>query len=109
MSVPTLPTRLDGAELALETVGITRRYEDVVALDGLNLQVPAGAVYVLAGPNGSGKSTAIKVLLDLVRADRGTARIMGIETSSNPALARAQIGYVPETSRCNHHPPQPRN
>jgi ABC-2 type transport system ATP-binding protein len=102
MSVPTLPTRLNGAELALETLGVAKRYGGVVALDGLDLQVPAGAVYVLVGPNGSGKSTAIKVLLDLVRADRGTARVMGIETTSNPALVRAQIGYVPESSKTGY-------
>lgn len=98
MSLPSLPTRL-GGELALETRGLEKRYEeDVLALDGLDLEVPEGAVYVLAGPNGAGKSTVIKVLLDLVRADRGTARVLGIRTDADPALARAQIGYVPETS-----------
>ena len=60
MSFPALPTRLDGADLAIETRGIAKRYPpDVVALDGLDLQVPRGAVYVLVGPNGAGKSTAI--------------------------------------------------
>ncbi|MET0396162.1 MAG: ABC transporter ATP-binding protein [Longimicrobiaceae bacterium] len=99
MSAPSLPTRLAGAELALETRGVEKRYgPDAPALAGLDLEVPAGAVYVLAGPNGSGKSTAIKVLLDLVRADRGTARVLGIETTSDPALVRAQIGYVPESA-----------
>jgi ABC-2 type transport system ATP-binding protein len=103
MSFPALPTRLDGAALAVETRGVRKHYPpDAVALDRLDLQVPAGAVYVLAGPNGSGKSTAIKVLLDLVRADQGTARVMGIETTSDPALVRAQIGYVPETSKTGY-------
>jgi ABC-2 type transport system ATP-binding protein len=98
MSLPSLPTRL-GGELALETRGLEKRYEeDVLALNGLDLEVPAGAVYVLAGPNGAGKSTVIRVLLDLVRADRGTARVLGIRTDADPALVRAQIGYVPETS-----------
>lgn len=97
MSFPALPTRLDGADLAVETRGVHKRYPpDTVALDGLDLQVPAGAVYVLVGPNGAGKSTALRVLLDLVRADRGTASVLGISTARQPALARAQIGYVPE-------------
>jgi ABC-2 type transport system ATP-binding protein len=97
MSFPTLPTRLDGAELAVETRGLAKRYApDVVALDALDLQVPAGAVYVLVGPNGAGKSTTLRILLDLVRADRGTASVLGIDTAKQPALARAQIGYVPE-------------
>jgi ABC-2 type transport system ATP-binding protein len=102
MSPPALPTRLDGAELAIQTRSLEKRFGNTPALAGLDLEVPAGAVYVLAGPNGAGKSTAIKVLLDLVRADRGTARVLGIETASDPALARAQIGYVPETSETGY-------
>lgn len=99
MTARSLPTRLAGADLALETRGVEKRYgPDSLALAGLELEVPAGAVYVLAGPNGAGKSTAIKVLLDLVRPDRGTARVLGIRTDADPALVRAQIGYVPESA-----------
>jgi ABC-2 type transport system ATP-binding protein len=101
MSFPALPTRLDGAVLAIETRSLDKSFGLLArALAGLDLEVPAGAVYVLAGP--TGKSTAIKVLLDLVRADRGTARVMGIETTSDPALVRAQIGYVPEKSETGY-------
>ncbi|HEX6039153.1 ABC transporter ATP-binding protein [Longimicrobium sp.] len=97
MSFPTLPTRLDGAELAVETRAVFKHYPpSTTALNGLDLQVPAGAVYVLVGPNGAGKSTAMRLLLDVVRADRGTATVLGIDTARQPALARAQIGYVPE-------------
>src|SRR3954469_4385176 len=97
MTLPSLPVRLDGGELAIATEGLEKRYgPDILALAGLNLQVPAGSVYVLAGPNGAGKSTAMKILLDLVRADRGTARVCGLETTARPAVVRAQIGYVPE-------------
>ncbi|HST57471.1 MAG TPA: ABC transporter ATP-binding protein [Longimicrobium sp.] len=97
MSFPNLPTRLHGAELAIETHAVSKQYgPGTLALDGLDLQVPDGSVYVLVGPNGAGKSTAIKVLLDLVRADHGTARVMGIDPARQPALARAQTGYVPE-------------
>ncbi|HEX6368041.1 MAG TPA: ABC transporter ATP-binding protein [Longimicrobium sp.] len=102
MSFPALPTRLDGAELAIETRSLVKRFDGTDALRGLDLQVPAGAVYVLVGSNGAGKSTAIKVLLDLVRADHGTARVLGIDTTSDPALARAQIGYVPEKSETGY-------
>jgi ABC-2 type transport system ATP-binding protein len=100
MALPTLPVRLDAAELAIETEGLEKRYglPVVHALAGLDLQVPAGSVYVLAGPNGAGKSTAMKVLLDLVRADRGTARVCGLATTADPARVRAHIGYVPEVA-----------
>ncbi|HEU0012057.1 MAG TPA: ABC transporter ATP-binding protein [Longimicrobium sp.] len=96
MSLPTLPTHLPDAELAVETRGVAKRYGRTTALRGLDLQVPTGAVYVLAGPNGAGKSTALKVLLDAVRPDAGSARVCGIETARQRALARAHVGYVPE-------------
>jgi ABC-2 type transport system ATP-binding protein len=98
MTLPSLPVRLEAAELAIETEGLEKRYgpPEVRALAGLALQVPAGSVYVLAGPNGAGKSTVMKILLDLVRADRGTATVCGLETTRRPALVRAHIGYVPE-------------
>jgi ABC-2 type transport system ATP-binding protein len=102
MSFPVLPTRMPGADPAIETRSLEKSFGFSRALAGLDLEVPAGAVYVLVGPNGSGKSTAIKVLLDLLRADRGTARVLGIETTSDPALVRAQIGYVPETSETGY-------
>src|SRR3954451_5919671 len=97
MTLPSLPVRLDGGELAIATEGLEKRYgPDILALAGLALQVPAGSVYVLAGPNGACKSTARKVLLDLVRADRGTAHVCGLRTTADPARVRAHIGYVPE-------------
>lgn len=101
MSAPELPVELDRKDLALETRGLARRFAPagrplVQALDGLDLQVPAGAVYVLAGPNGAGKSTALAVLLGLVRADAGEARVVGIDPARQGAQARAHIGYVPE-------------
>jgi len=102
MNAPFLPTRMHGVPLAIETCALEMRFGETAALNGLDLEVPVGAVYVLAGPNGAGKSTAIKALLDLVRPDRGTARVLGIETTSAPALVRAQIGYVPETSSTSY-------
>jgi ABC-2 type transport system ATP-binding protein len=99
MAALVLPTRLVGAELALETRGVVKRFgPGTPALTGLDLQVPAGAVYLLTGPHGAGKTTALWVLLDLVRADRGTVRVLGTETTSNPALVRARVGYVPASA-----------
>ena len=97
MGLSSLPTQVTDATLALETRGVEKRYDFTVpALAGLDLQVPEGAVYVLVGPNGAGKSTALKILMDVVRADRGEARVCGLRTTGRPALVRAQIGYVPE-------------
>ena len=94
MSIPSLPTQLSGgAELALETRALHKRYGSTTALDSLGLQVPAGAIYVLAGPNGAGKSTALGALLGLVRPDGGTAHVLGLDPAREPARVRAQTGY----------------
>lgn len=81
---------------AIATRDVSKRYGPDVALAGINLRVPDGAVYVLAGANGAGKSTALKVLMNLERADEGTAEILGLDTVARGPEARAQVGYVPE-------------
>ena len=81
---------------AVTTHGITKRYGRETALDGVSLRVPEGAVYVLVGANGAGKSTTLKVLMNLERADAGTAEIHGLDTVRRGPEARAQLGYVPE-------------
>jgi ABC-2 type transport system ATP-binding protein len=90
------PARLRDGELAVDTRGITKRFGDQVALNDVTLQVPTGAVYLLVGPNGAGKSTTLKVLLDLVRAEKGTAEVFGLDTRERAPEVRANIGYVPE-------------
>ena len=93
----TLPTELAGAgPHAVQTRGLVKRYGDTVALAGVDLSVPDGAVYVLVGPNGVGKTTTLKVLLDLVVADSGSAQVCGIDSRASGAAVRARVGYVPE-------------
>lgn len=91
-----LPTRLRDGDLAVDTRGLTKRFGDQVALNGVTLQVPVGAVYLLVGPNGAGKSTTLKVLLDLMRADQGIAEVFGLDTRERSPEVRANVGYVPE-------------
>lgn len=81
---------------AVATHGLSLRYGSEVALDGVDLRIPEGAVYLLIGPNGAGKSTAMKVLLNLERPDAGRAEIFGLDTALRGPEVRAQIGYVPE-------------
>ncbi|MCL4852741.1 MAG: ABC transporter ATP-binding protein [Bryobacteraceae bacterium] len=81
---------------AVTTHRISKRYGRETALDGVSLRIPEGAVYVLAGANGAGKSTTLKVLMNLERADAGTAEIHGLDTVRRGPEARAQVGYVPE-------------
>ena len=93
---PTIPTQLAGGERAIVTRAIAKRYGPQTALRDLTLEVPLGAVYLLVGPNGAGKTTTLKVLLDLVRADSGTAEVLGHGVERDGPAIRANIGYVPE-------------
>src|SRR5688572_24829454 len=81
---------------AVTTHALTKRFGRETALDRVDLRVPDGAVYVLAGANGAGKSTMLKVLMNLERADTGTAEILGLDTVRRGPEARAQVGYVSE-------------
>jgi len=86
------------APLAIEMTGVTKRYGKTTALDGFDLSVPEGAVFLLIGPNGAGKSTSVRTLLDLTPLDSGFARVMDLDAQRDGAAARARIGYVPESS-----------
>jgi ABC-2 type transport system ATP-binding protein len=89
-----------GATLAVETVGLTKRYplawkrKVLVALDGLDLQIRQGEVFGLLGPNGSGKSTTLKLLLGLAIPSEGEARVFGQPPES--LEARRRVGFLPE-------------
>ena len=63
--------------LAIETVGLTRHFGSVRAVDALNLRVERGTFYGFLGPNGAGKSTTIKMLTGLLAPSAGTMRILG--------------------------------
>lgn len=66
-----------GSALAIETRGLTKRYGPVLALDRLDLAIPAGTVYGVLGPNGAGKTTALRLLAGLARPTEGTASVAG--------------------------------
>jgi ABC-2 type transport system ATP-binding protein len=93
---PALPTDLGAGPFAVTTRGLVKRFGPVSALDGLDLQVPERAVYVLVGPNGAGKSTLLRVLMGLVRRDAGEIDVLGADPSREGGAVRALIGYVPE-------------
>ena len=79
---------------AVQMQGVVKRFGDTLALDGVDLAVPAGAVYGLLGPNGAGKTTSVKVLTTLIRPDAGTAIIDGIDVVKNPNDVRRRIGLT---------------
>jgi ABC-2 type transport system ATP-binding protein len=74
--------------------GLVKRYGRVAALDGFDLEVPAGTVHGLLGPNGAGKTTAVRILTTLLRADSGRAQVAGWDVARRPDEVRARIGLV---------------
>jgi ABC-2 type transport system ATP-binding protein len=87
-------------ENAIEVRGLTKVYGRDrgarPALDGVDLDVPAGSIFGLLGPNGAGKSTFINILAGLVIKTAGTVRIWGFDQDVNPRQSRAAIGVVPQ-------------
>jgi ABC-2 type transport system ATP-binding protein len=75
--------------------GLTKSYGKVRALRGVDLEVRRGEIFGFLGPNGAGKTTTIRCLLDLIRPDGGTVRVMGIDPQADPVAVRAQVGYLP--------------
>ncbi|MEZ5171430.1 MAG: ATP-binding cassette domain-containing protein [Acidimicrobiia bacterium] len=72
--------------------GLVKRYGDVVALDGLDLDVPEGTILGLLGPNGAGKTTAVSILTTLLEPDEGTATVAGVDVRTQPKEVRRRIG-----------------
>jgi ABC-2 type transport system ATP-binding protein len=101
-TAPTLPVDLGEGPFALTTEKLAKLYGSVKALDGLDLKVPFGAVYVLVGPNGAGKTTFLKVLMNLERASEGQVSVLGMDSRREGPRVRAQIGYVPEEHRLGY-------
>ena len=81
----------------IETIGLTKTYGAVRALDGLSLSIPRGGVYGVLGPNGAGKSTLFRILLGLIRPTAGDVRVLGQHTG-DPAVTR-RMGSMIETPR----------
>jgi ABC-2 type transport system ATP-binding protein len=80
---------------ALTLHGLTKSYGKVAALRGVDLEVGRGEIFGFLGPNGAGKTTTIRCLLDLIRPDGGTARVLGLDPQADAVGVRARVGYLP--------------
>ena len=78
---------------AVEATELVKDFGETRAVDGINLQVPAGSIYGLLGPNGAGKTTTLRILLGIIDPSSGTRRVLGHE---RPLDAARQVGYLPE-------------
>lgn len=87
------------SDAVIETRGLTRYYGRRCVVDSLDLNVPRGCIFGFLGRNGAGKSTTIRMLLGLVAPTRGTASVLGYDSTRLPPEVRARIGYLAE----GHH------
>jgi ABC-2 type transport system ATP-binding protein len=83
-------------DLAIETHGLTKRFRSQLAVDGIDLAVPPGAVFGFLGPNGSGKTTTIRMLLGLVAATAGDARVLGADMPRHVDAVLPRVGALVE-------------
>jgi lipooligosaccharide transport system ATP-binding protein len=81
---------------AIELSGVVKRFGPITAVDGLDLDVPAGICLGLLGPNGAGKSTTMRMLTGQAIADEGSLRVLGHDLPEQAKEARAEMGVVPQ-------------
>ncbi|GEB51891.1 ATP-binding cassette domain-containing protein [Streptomyces cacaoi] len=89
------PTAPRTAEPAILVSGLVKTFGRTRALDGLDLRVATGEVHGFLGPNGAGKSTTLRILLGLLRADTGTARLLGSDPWADAVALHRRLAYVP--------------
>ena len=80
----------------VDAKNLHKRFGEIVAVDGISLEVGRGEVLGFLGPNGAGKSTTMKMITGFLEPDAGSVRIAGIDMFENPKAAKAQLGYLPE-------------
>ena len=90
-----LPRAIDHSSppLAIEARGLVKRFDETLAVDGVDISVPEGAIYGILGPNGAGKTTTLRMLLGIIDPDKGVRRVFGHE---RPHEIARWIGYLPE-------------
>jgi ABC-2 type transport system ATP-binding protein len=84
---------------AVELKDVSKRFGDIVAVDNLNLSLKKSEIFGLLGPNGSGKSTTLKMLIGLIKPDRGVVRVLGMDVVKYPLEVKKSVGYAPESPR----------
>ncbi len=86
-------------ESALVLRGLVKRFDGVIAVGGVDLDVPVGSFYGLLGPNGAGKTTTLSMAVGLLRPDTGTAYVLGHDVWVDPVTAKRLLGALPDSVR----------
>ena len=92
-----------GNGFAIQTLGISRTFGNIVSVDGIDLSVKEGELFSLLGPNGAGKTTIIKMLCCLLRPSSGTATIMGHDVQKDPIAVKKVIDISPQETAIAEH------
>ncbi|WP_438352624.1 ATP-binding cassette domain-containing protein [Microbacterium sp. CJ88] len=95
----SVDTAADVATAVLRVRGITKIFGDTRAVDAIDLTVPKGAFYGLVGPNGAGKTTTLSMIAGLLRPDRGSIEVNGIDAKTDPTGAKRAMGVLPDRLR----------
>jgi ABC-2 type transport system ATP-binding protein len=91
------------SQWAVETHGLTKRFGENIAVNGVELLIPRGCAFGYLGPNGAGKTTLIRVLLGLTHADAGTMQLLGHSVPRQRAAALARVGAIVDEPRFHGH------
>jgi ABC-2 type transport system ATP-binding protein len=86
-----------GNAALIETQNLVKRYGEKTAVDNVSFEVSPGEVFGFLGPNGAGKTTTIKMIVGLLQPTSGTVKVAGYDVQSQPLLAKAACGFVPDT------------
>jgi ABC-2 type transport system ATP-binding protein len=97
VGVASSPDDADDGSIRIRTRKLTKRYGDLVAVDGLDLEIHAGEIFGLLGQNGAGKTTTILMLLGLTEPSEGEARVVGLDPARHPLEVKRRVGYMPDS------------
>src|SRR2546425_1926823 len=103
LSVSSMGAMNTDSTYVVETQGLTKRFGARVAVDGVDLRIPAGSAFGYLGPNGAGKTTLIRMLLGLTSVASGEVSILGRSMPSGRAEALARVGAIVEEPRFHHY------
>jgi ABC-2 type transport system ATP-binding protein len=96
-------SRSENQAAAIEASGVTKRFGERTAVDGVDLHVPRGSAFGFLGPNGAGKTTMIRMLLGLTPASAGTMSVLGLPVPAQRATALRRVGAIVEDPRFHPH------
>lgn len=87
----------------LQTQRLSKSYDGLAVVDGIDLRVPDRSVYGFLGPNGAGKTTTMKMILGLIRPSSGSGSVFGLDIVADSAEVRRRVGYLPQEPRFYPH------